>query len=483
LSTLPELSPRAKRNIVIGVMLAMFLATLDSTIIAPALPTIGAQLGGADFLPWIVSAYFLTSTAVTPLYGKLSDIHGRRPVILSALGLFLLGSVACALSPNMAALILARALQGVGGGGLIALAQTVVADVAAPVERSRYTVYISTVWATSSIAGPALGGFLAQYSSWTVIFWLNLPIGALAYVVCDRLLRGLPQQRRPHRLDWLGGALVIGATVALNLMLTLGGGVVPWASPQALGLGFAALALGVGFVVHLRRAPEPLIPPAIFANRVVDKATLSMFFGMLVYVSATVYLPIYFESVLKLDPTASGLGLIIVLGASVIGSNITGLNLPKLKHYKMMGYVGLPFAALGLVGLSALADRLNFWTAEAVILVYGLGLGALFPTLTVSVQNAVDPRDMGAATATLAFVRSLGSALGVAIFGAVIFSYGLGEPGAGAGADIATAAQAFRVAFGLMAACIAVCFGCFVAMEERPLRGAVKAAAAEIEMI
>jgi EmrB/QacA subfamily drug resistance transporter len=478
-----ELTPRAKRNIVIGVMLAMFLAALDSTIVAPALPTIGAELGGAAFLPWIVSAYFLTSTAVTPLYGKLSDIHGRRPVILSALGLFLLGSVACALSPNMAALILARALQGIGGGGLIALAQTVVADVAPPRERARYTVYITSVWAASSIAGPALGGFLAQYSSWTVIFWLNLPVGAAAFIVCDRLLRHLPQQRRPHRLDWLGGALVIGATVALNLMLTLGGGMLSWGSPQVLGLGAAALALGAAFVWHLSRAPEPLIPPGIFANRVVDKATLSMFFGMLVYVSATVYLPVYFETVLRLDPTTSGLGLIIVLGATVIGSNFTGLSLPRLKRYKTMGYVGLPFAILGLSALSALAGRLNFWTAEAVILVYGLGLGALFPTLTVSVQNAVDPRDMGAATATLAFVRSLGSALGVAIFGAVIFAYGLGEPGAGPGADVATAAQGFRVAFALMAASIAVCFGFFVAMEERPLRGAVKATAAEAEMI
>jgi len=477
-----ELSPRAKRNIVIGVMLAMFLATLDSTIVAPALPTIGAKLGGAAFLPWIVSAYFLTSTAVTPLYGKLSDIHGRRPVLLSALALFLIGSVACALSPNMDALILARALQGIGGGGLIALAQTVVADIAAPRERARYTVYISTVWATSSIAGPALGGFFAQYLSWTVIFWLNLPLGALAYAVCDRLLRHLPQERRQHRLDWLGGALVIGATVALNLMLTLGGGLLPWGSAQVLGLGAAALALGAAFVWHLRRAPEPLIPPAIFANRVVDKATLAMFFGMLVYISATVYLPIYFETVLKLDPTASGLGLIVLLAASTLGSNLTGLNMPKLKHYKAMGYFGLPVAVVGLLALSAFAYRLNFWTAEAVILVFGFGMGALFPTLTVSVQNAVDVRDMGAATATLAFVRSLGSALGVAAFGAVIFAYGLGEPGAGSGADVATAAAAFRMAFGLMALSMAVCFGFFVAMEEVPLRGAVKTAA-EAELI
>ncbi len=477
----PSLDRAAKRSIVIGVLLAMFLATLDSTIVAPALPTIGGKLGGAAFLPWIVSAYFLTSTAVTPLYGKLSDIHGRRIVLLSALALFLVGTVACALSPNLGALILARALQGVGGGGLVALAQAVIADIASPRERAQYTVYISTVWATSSIAGPALGGFLAQHISWTMIFWLNLPIGAVAFIVCERRLRDLPQLLRPHRLDWLGGVLVIGATSALMLMLTLGGNLLPWRSPQVLGLGAAALALGAAFILHLTRAPEPLIPLSIFANRVVDKASLSMFFGMLVYVAAVVYLPLYFEICLHLDPTAAGVGLIVVLGAGVIGSNFTGLNMPRIRRYKIMGYVGLPAAVLSLTALSALAPRLDFWGAEALILVYGLGLGTMFPIVTVSVQNAADPRDMGAATSTLAFVRSLGSALGVAVFGAVIFAYGIGEPGADMHADAATAATAFRVAFALMAVLTFACLAFFVAMEEVPLRG--PALAAEPELI
>jgi EmrB/QacA subfamily drug resistance transporter len=468
---LRTLSPAEKRSIVIGVMLAMFLAALDSTIVAPALPTIGAALGGETFLPWVVSAYFVTSTAVTPLYGKLSDIHGRRPILLIALGLFLLGSVVCALSPNMAALIVARALQGVGGGGLMALAQTVVADIATPRERAKYVVYITSVWAASSIAGPALGGFLAQYVSWTMIFWLNLPIGALAFVVCDRLLRELPQVRRAHRPDWLGGVLVVGATVALMLMLTMGGNQAPWSSPQVIGLGATGLVLAGAFVAHLRRAPEPLIPLDIFANRVVDKAAAAMFFGMLVYISATVYLPLYFELCLGLDPTKAGLALIVVLGASVIGSNITGLNLPKVKHYKIMATIGLPVGVAGLAGLAIFAPLLNIWGALGMVLIYGLGLGALFPTLTVCVQNAVDPRDMGAATATLAFVRSLGSALGVAVFGAVIFAYGLGEPGRGVRPDPVLALTAFRVAFGLMAAAIAVSFLFFLAMEERPLRG------------
>jgi predicted MFS family arabinose efflux permease len=238
-----------------------------------------------------------------------------------------------------------------------------------------------------------------------------------------------------------------------------------------IGLGVAAAALSVAFVTHLRRAPEPLIPLDIFANRVVDKAAAAMFFGMLVYISATVYLPLYFELCLGLDPTKSGLALIVVLGASVIGSNFTGMNLPRVKHYKRMGNIGLPIGAAGLAALALFAPQLNIWGALLFVLIYGLGLGALFPTLTVCVQNAVDPRDMGAATATLAFVRSLGSALGVAVFGAVIFAYGLVEPGAGGQPDPAVALTAFRVAFGLMAAAIAVSFAFFAAMEERPLRG------------
>ena len=466
----------AKRKIVFGVMLAMFLATLDSTIVAPALPTIGAALGGETFLPWIVSAYFLTSTAVTPLYGKLSDIRGRRPVILGALVLFLVGSTACAVSPNMAVLVIARAVQGLGGGGLVALAQTVVADVATPRERAQYTVYITTVWATSSIAGPVLGGFLAQHLSWTVIFWLNLPLGAVAYGFCDRLLRNLPQERRPHRLDILGSALVVGASVSLMLMLTLGGGHAAWASPMVVGLGAGAVVLAAALITHLARAPEPLIPLSIFANGVVGLATASMFFGMIAYLGATVYLPLYFETFLGLDPTYSGAALIGLLGASVVGSFYTGRRLPRYAHYKWMGYAGMPLSTVAMGALAVLSPRLNAWGAELLVMLYGLGVGALFPTLTVAVQNAADPRDMGSATATLAFLRSLGSALGVAVIGAVVFAFGLAEPGAGIKADPGVAASAFRAAFAVMTLANLASLACFAAMEERPLRGPIEVA-------
>lgn len=478
-STLPQLSEREKHHIVIGVMLAMFLATLDSTIVAPALPTIGENLGDVEFLPWIVSAYFLTSTAATPLYGKLSDIHGRRPVLLSALAIFLAGSLLCALAPTMWALILGRAVQGLGGGGLVALAQTVVADIASPRERSKYVVYITTVWATSSIAGPVIGGFLAQHLSWTLIFWLNLPLCVAAMLICGRLLRKLRQHRRPHRLDLLGSALIVGGSVALMMMLTLGGAHYPWTSTPILTLLSLSVLLAVLLIVHLAHAAEPLIPLSIFANRVVGKAAGALFFSMFAYVGATVYLPIYFEYSLGLDPTAAGAGLVVLLGASVVGSNSTGRYMPRVVHYKRMGYAGLSLAIIALAALAALAPRLDVLSAEALVALYGLGIGPLFPTATVCVQNAVDGRDMGVATGTLAFLRTLGSALGVAAFGAIIFAFGVVADAPGksalAAVDPVQAGRAFRAAFAVMTMATLVAMAFFAAMEERPLRGPARA--------
>jgi EmrB/QacA subfamily drug resistance transporter len=312
----PTISHEQRRDIVIGVLMAMMLAALDQTIVAPALPTIGASLGDADFLAWIISVYLLTGTAVTPLYGKLSDIHGRRPIMSLALGVFLVGSVICALAPSMLVIIVGRAVQGLGGGGLVALAQTVIADVVPPRERSRYVVYISTVWATSSVAGPILGGFFAQHLSWSLIFWINLPIGVLAFVMTNNRLKGLPQIKRDHSLDVLGAALIMSATVALMLVLTLGGARLAWTSPIILALAIAAFGLAAALVIHLRRTPEALVPLEIFRNEVVGTATASIFFSMFAFIGSTVYLPIYLEFVLGRDSTAAGAGLIAWSGVA-----------------------------------------------------------------------------------------------------------------------------------------------------------------------
>ncbi len=273
-----------RRMIVIGALISMMLAALDSTIVSPALPTIGAALGQTEWLPWVVSAYFLTGTAVTPLYGKLADIKGRRPVLFSAVGIFILGSIVCAMAPTMPILVIGRAIQGLGGGGLIALAQTIIGDVVPPKERSRYMVYISGVWAFASLAGPVVGGFFAQHLSWALIFWINLPLGAVALALSERTLRKLPRVHRDHRLDVTGAVLIVAATVALLLALTWGGTALPWGSPEILALIGGSLLLFVAFGWHLTRIEEPLIPPRVLKDPVIATATGSIFFSSIAFV-------------------------------------------------------------------------------------------------------------------------------------------------------------------------------------------------------
>jgi EmrB/QacA subfamily drug resistance transporter len=477
MSQTKRLSDGQKRRIMVGVMMAMMLAALDQTIVAPALPIMGASLGDSEFLSWIISAYLVTGTAVTPLYGKFSDIHGRRPALFLSLGIFLFGSVVCALSPNMAAIIIGRAVQGLGGGGLLALSQTVVADIAAPRERAKYVIYFSLVWATSSVAGPIIGGFFAQHLHWSLIFWINLPVGALAFFMTNRALRILPQLKRDHRLDILGAVLIVGATTALMLLLTLGGVRYPWTSPPMLLLALVGVALSIGFVIDMAWAKEPLIPFGIFRNEVVGSASMSMFFAMVAFVGITVYLPIYLEFALGLAPTASGAGLIVLLAGSVAGANTTGRYMPRVVHYKRMAVVGLGCAVVASAALSYFAATLVFWQVQALMLAVGVGVGAVFPTLTVSVQNAVDPRDLGIGTATLAFLRSLGGAIGVAALGAVVLAYGvvtdagLAHGGAFDPALAQRAGEAFVGVFALQAAALAVSLVFLLMMEERPLKG------------
>jgi EmrB/QacA subfamily drug resistance transporter len=483
------LSDGQKRRIMIGVMMAMMLAALDQTIVAPALPIMGASLGDSEFLSWIISAYLVTGTAVTPLYGKLSDIHGRRPALFLSLGVFLFGSVVCAIAPSMAAIIVGRAIQGLGGGGLLALAQTIVADIAAPRERARYVVYFSVVWATSSVAGPIVGGFFAQHLHWSLIFWINLPIGALALAMSNRVLRILPQIKRDHRLDVVGAVLIVGATTAFMLMLTLGGVRYAWTSTPIVSLAAAAALLTLGFVIDMARAKEPLIPLGIFRNEVVGSASLSMFFAMFAFVGITVYLPIYLEFALGMAPTASGAGLIVLLAGSVFGANATGRYMPRIVHYKRMAVVGVICAVLASIALSVLAERLVFWQVQALMLVVGVGVGAIFPTLTVSVQNAVDPRDLGIGTATLGFLRSLGGAIGVAALGAVVLAHGvvsdsgLAQAGSVFDPELARrAGAAFVYVFALQAGALAVSLLFLFLMDELPLRGpAPKAPAVVVE--
>ncbi|TBW33693.1 MFS transporter [Siculibacillus lacustris] len=462
--------------IVIGALVTLMLAALDQTIVAPALPTIGAQLGDADYLSWVVSAYFLTATAVTPLYGKLADLRGRRPTLYTAIALFTLGSIGCALAPSMAVLIVGRAVQGLGGGGLIALVQTIIGDVVPPIERARYMVYISMVWATASVSGPLLGGVFAEHLHWSMIFWINLPLAAIAVVMIRHSMQKLPDVTRPARLDLVGSALVVVATIALMLALTWGGVREAWGSPTILGLLALSAVLFAGFAHHIARVEEALIPLPILAHPVIAVASSALFFAAGGQVGLSVFAPLWFAQVHGLGPADAGLGLMALSVGTVIGANIAGRMMRRLRHYRRFVLAGLAVSVAATAALAVGASRLPFWAAEILLFADGAGTGTLFPIGTVVVQNAVERRDLGVATGTLSFLRSLGAVVAVAILGAVLLASGdggfdLGNPNAGfdpvaAARSGAAFTRVFAVAaFGQTIAFVLLCF-----LEERPLR-------------
>ena len=476
----PALGKADIRQIIIGIMLAMLLAALDQTIVATALPTIGSDLNDLEHLQWVVTAYLLTATAVTPLYGKLSDIHGRRPMLLIAITTFMVGSVLCALAPSMLVLIAARLIQGLGGGGLIALAQTIVADVVSPRERMRYQAYFASVFVTSSVVGPVIGGFFAQNLHWSLIFWINLPLGILALAMTYGVLKRLPRHERKHKLDVAGALLMAVAATTLLLALSWGGSTYPWDSLQVIGLlAISVIAWGL-FAARLLTAPEPFVPLAVLFNPVVGTGTAANFFVVGTMVGLTIYVPIYFEAVMGLSASESGFSLIALMGGTVTGAQIAGRIMVWTDRYKRGPLAGLLVAIFGAALLAIRSGAMPLWEMEVLLAVTGLGMGTIFPVTTVSIQNAVQPHQLGTATATFNFFRSLGSAILVAAFGA-IFLGSLNLSGAhvtslhalvaDAAANGTPIAPVFRMIFAAAAAALAAGFVFFLAMEERPLRG------------
>jgi EmrB/QacA subfamily drug resistance transporter len=468
-----RLDHAAVRRILIGLMLAMFLSALDQTIVATALATIGRAYADVENLAWIVTAYLLAATAVTPLYGKLSDIHGRRPVLLGGIAIFVAGSIACALAPTMPALIAARFLQGLGGGGLIALSQTIIGDAVSPLERGRYQGYFGAVFATSSIAGPVLGGVFAEHLHWSFIFWINVPFGLVAFLITGRALKALPRHERPHQLDFLGAALMVTATISLLLVLNWGGMRYAWGSWQIAGLLGGSGVLFALFFLRIATAPEPFVPLSIMRNRVVAYALGSAALAYGTMIALTIYTPVYFETVLGLTASAAGLMLIPFMGGTVIGSTIGGQMMSRLTHYKRFALVGLPLAALALVPIALAPAKLGIAAVAGLLFVAGCGVGPAFPLTTVSVQNAVLPWQLGTVTGLVNFIRALTSALIVALYGAFLFgarAHGVTlESLAAAGNNAATLGDQFRWIFAASAACLAVSWLFLLAMEERPL--------------
>jgi EmrB/QacA subfamily drug resistance transporter len=477
-----RLDHAAVRKILLGLTLAMFLSALDQTIVATALATIGRAYADVENLAWIVTAYLLAATAVTPLYGKLSDIYGRRPILLGGIAIFVAGSVACALAPTMPALIAARALQGLGGGGLIALSQTIVGDAVSPRERGRYQGYFSAVFAVSSIAGPVLGGVFAEHLHWTLIFWINLPLGLLAFFITGRALKALPRHDRPHELDFLGAALMVTGTIALLFALNWGGMRYAWASPQIVGLLASSVTLFALFFWRIATADEPFVPLSIMRNRVVARAIGGAALGYGTMIALSIYTPVYFETVLGLSASAAGLMLIPFMGGTVIGSTLGGQLMSRLKHYKRVALVGMPCAVAALLPLALVPARLDVAAVAVLLFTVGCGIGPCFPITTVSVQNAVLPWQLGTVTGVINFMRALTSALMVALYGAFLFG-GAGPHGmtleslVAAGHNAAAVEGHFRWIFAAAATCLAASWMFLLAMEERPLRTGVAPAA------
>jgi EmrB/QacA subfamily drug resistance transporter len=465
----------AVRAIVAGIMLAMFLSALEQTIVAPALPAIGRSLGGIDELSWVVTAYLLAVTATTPLFGKLSDIYGRRVVLLWAIGIFVGGSIACALAPTIWTLIFARGLQGIGGGGLLPIAQTIIADLLSPQERPVVQGRTSIMFMSASILGPVLGGFFTDQLHWSLIFWINLPLGAVALVMSERALRQLPRNERPHQLDIIGAILMVAAGLSLMLALAWGGTHYAWRSPLILGLSAGSALLWGQFAARLLTAREPFIPLTILRGRVTSTITCAAFFGVGTIIGITIYTPLYCETVLGLSASSSGLALIAFMAGTVVGSLAAARLMVRLAHYMRVPLAGLLFAvmALGVV----VVDPANQSIARLVFLLFvlGCGVGPMYPMSTIVMQNAVKPHQLGTATGTLNFFRTLGGAIIVAVFGAIVLGSGVDGAGiitlerlAAAQGDLA---PAFRWVFIAAMICLAIAFASLLAVEERPLHG------------
>jgi EmrB/QacA subfamily drug resistance transporter len=473
------LSHAEVRQVIVGIGLAMFLAALNQTIVATALPTIGRDFDDFENLPWIINAYLLTSTVAAPLYGKLSDIHGRRTMMLAAIALFTAGSLMCALAGNMIVLSLGRALQGFGGGGIMPLVQIIIADAITPRERGRYQAYIGIIWIGAGIAGPVFGGLIADHLHWSVIFWLNVPLGLIGAAMSSAALKRLPRHDRPHRLDLIGAVLIVASAVTLLLALAWGGTRYAWLSREIAFLLICTVVIAVLFGWRLTRAPEPFLPPAVLANPVVRAGTLASSCAVGVALALTVYLPLYFQVVHKLSASNSGLALIPLVVMSTPGSILSGRALSQMRHYKR-----IPIAALvcAIVAMAWVAwwPAAPLWLVAIALSIVSFGCGSTYPVSTVCVQNAVATHQVGTVTGVMNFFRALASALEVAVLGAIVLA-GFGvtpERGRGAellveaaGASGADLAHVFGWVFGAAGCFLVVALVALIVMEERVLRG------------
>ena len=410
-----------------GLLTGMGLAGLDQTIVDTALPTIVGELGGLNHLSWVVTAYLLTSTVSTPIYGKLSDIYGRRRLFQVAIVVFLVGSMLCGIAANMPELIAFRGLQGIGGGGLIAMAFAVIADVVPPRERGRYTGYIVAVFAVTSVVGPVLGGLFVDHLTWRWIFYVNVPLGGIALVVTSRAL-DLPFVVHRRRIDFEGAALLVAGVTGLLLALVWGGDQYPWGSGTIIGLGSGGIALVAAFLWWERaKAEDPLVPLRLFSNSVFRLGAAMSFLLSVAQFGGIVFLPIFLQIVAGRSATNSGLNLLPLMLGLLVASIWSGRRISTTGRYKRYPITGFALVAVVLVLFSTMDAHTSVAAITVYMTVFGAGLGMVSPIITTAVQNAVDMRDLGVATGGNTFFRNLGGAFGVAVFGSILNNRLAGE--------------------------------------------------------
>jgi EmrB/QacA subfamily drug resistance transporter len=412
----PRLSHRQIVLSFIGLMLGMLLAAIDQTIVATALPTIVGDLGGLDHLAWVVTGYLLTETVSTPVWGKLGDLYGRKRLFQGAIVVFLAGSVLAGIAPSMALLIVFRGIQGAGAGGLIVLSQSIIADIVSPRERGRYMGFFYAGFGAASVIGPLTGGFITDHLSWRWVFYVNVPLAAIALVVTTAVLPSSP--RRPHaKIDWLGTGLLAAAISCFVLLTTWGGNEYAWASPVIVGLGVASAALVALFIAVERRAVEPALPLRLFRVRTFNIASIvSLFVGVAMY-GASTYLPTLLQVANGASASDSGLLLIPLMLGLLGASSFTGQVITRTGRYRVFPLIGTILATAGMFLLSTLDTGSSRWESGVYMAVLGMGLGFTMQVMIIATQNETPPEDLGVATSTVTFFRTVGGSIGVALFG------------------------------------------------------------------
>ncbi|MGY6018657.1 DHA2 family efflux MFS transporter permease subunit [Streptomyces spinosirectus] len=404
-----------------ALLLGLLLAALDQTIVSTALPTIVSDLGGLEHLSWVVTAYLLASTAATPLWGKLGDQYGRKKLFQTAIVIFLIGSALCGMAQNMPELIAFRALQGLGGGGLIVLSMAIVGDVVAPRERGRYQGLFGAVFGATSVLGPLLGGLFTEHLSWRWVFYVNLPVGVVALAVIATALH-IPRKSTQHVIDYLGTLLIASVATCLILVASLGGTTWGWGSPQIIGLIVLGVVLGAAFVAVERRAAEPVLPLKLFRIRTFTlSAVISFIVGFAMF-GAMTYLPTFLQVVQGVTPTMSGVHMLPMVFGMLLSSTASGQIVSRTGRWKVFPIAGTAVTTIGLLLLHRLDENSSTAVMSTDFFVFGLGLGLVMQVLVLIVQNAVSYEDLGVATSGATFFRSIGASFGVAIFGTVFAS-------------------------------------------------------------